>query len=80
MTFNSNKSEKEQRMFGSREDLFTEMRNKALKDDLNSRAESKMDNPEGEVEKKGKDGLKQASNRLHTLKKEQSKLKQTMET
>lgn len=56
------------------------MRNKALKDDLNSRAESKMDNPEGEVEKKGKDGLKQASNRLHTLKKEQSKLKQTMET
>jgi|JI6StandDraft_1071083.scaffolds.fasta_scaffold170754_1 hypothetical protein len=79
MTVLSNKSEKDLRMQPSRDDLFTEMRNKASKEEMGSRMESLKENPEGDSSQKGKEGLKLAVNRLNTLKKDQRKLRQTLE-
>ncbi len=63
----------------SKEDIFTEMRNKASR--IDSRIDSVKDNPEPESEKKGegREGLKKTATRLNTLKKEHGKLKKTME-
>lgn len=79
MTIHSNKSEKDLKGQFSKEDIFTEMRNRGSKEDIGSRIDSVRENPEGECSKKGREGLKQAASRLHNLKKEQSRLKQLME-
>lgn len=69
MTIQSNKSEKDIRGPSSKEDIFTEIRNRASKDDIGSRIDSVKENPEGESSKKGREGLRQAASRLHNLKK-----------
>lgn len=78
MTSLSNKSEKEFKGQNSRDDLFTEIRNKASKEEI-SRVDSLKDNPEGDTSQKGKEGLKQAVKRINTLKKDQRKLRTTLE-
>lgn len=45
MTIHSNKSEKDPRTLSSKEDIFTEMRNRVSKEDAGSRLDSLRDNP-----------------------------------
>jgi hypothetical protein len=78
MSAYSNKSEKHFRGTGEREDMFTEMRNKG-KDQMSSRADSFRDNPEGEEEPKRRAGVKRVNLKLQTLKKDQQKLKNTLQ-
>ena len=65
-------------MYGEKEDMFTEMRNQIGKDQITSKVESIKDNPEKE-EPTSKEGLKKMGQRLKTLKKDQHKLKNTLE-
>ena len=76
MTVLSNKSEKDNRGYSSsRNDLFTEMRNKGTRDEEGSRGGSRVDSlrdHEGDRESRGsknKSAIKHASSRLHQLKK-----------
>ena len=79
MTGFSNKSEKNLRSVAEREDMFTEMRNKASKDQMSSRVDSLKDNPEGVQTAKTKEKVKVVNQRVNTLKKDQNRLKNKLE-
>ena len=85
-TFNmssySNKSEKNLKGSGEKEDMFTEMRQRVSKENFStSRIESVKslkENPEGD-ELKGASGIKKVATTFKTLKKDHAKLKNKME-
>lgn len=75
MTAFSNKSEKHFKSSTEREDMFTEMRNKGLKEQMSSKVESVKENPERPSTVKTKEKVRVAKDRIKTLKKDQKKLK-----
>lgn len=83
MTFENAQSEKNGQ--GAREDMFTSMRNILRDESVQSRLTSKsLSRPSSKVDTsepqgKGKDRLQKTASKLRNLKKEQSKLKNTIE-
>ena len=55
------------------------MRHRASKEQVSSKLESLKDNPEGDDESKVKTGVKKMTQRVQTLKRDQNKLKNTLQ-